>query len=412
MKVLLINHFPLEGSGSGTYTRDVAHFLLKGGHDVCIIFPENKEPAPVEGMRYRPVYFTGNTEAIAGAASGATASTVTSALPFNYPCFTTHPRSTTTFADLDEQQLAAYFTAFEQEIARAIEDFAPDIIHVQHIWLLSYLASKHDLPFIITAHGTDLMGYEKWPEFRVYANEAASACNRVITISKDNCKATVDTFAQIKEKTVLLSNGYNNDIFYPEALDRAALLATYGVPYNGEKFVLFAGKLAHFKGVDVLLHAVKKYEGLQPDAFVTVIAGTGQEDENLRRLAKELDLKSVFFIGHQSQAQLRSLYSTADVFVTPSRYEPFGLVALEAMACGLPVVATNKGGLSDFVTSEVGSVTNCDPDDICAAILSEMETNERLPGRRALVAEYALQRFSMTHYIEELDNIYQEVLAK
>ena len=406
MKVLLINHFPLEGSGSGTYTRDLAHYLMKKGHEVCIVFPENKEPHTLEAAQLCPVYFNG-----CDLATDSLPFLAADSLPFNFPCFTTHPRSTTVFSDLSQDELDAYLAVFDKTISDAVESFHPDIIHAQHIWLLSYLASRHQLPCVITAHGTDLMGYEKWPEFRRFANEAADACDCVITISRDNFRATVDTFPQIQDKTALLSNGYNDEIFYPRVVSRPDLLASYGIPYRGERIVFFAGKLTVFKGVDVLLHAVKKYETLHPDAIITIIAGSGEEDGNLRRLAQELGLKSVYFIGHQSQAELCELSSASDLFVIPSRYEAFGLVALEAMACGLPVVATDKGGLSDFVTDEVGALTTCDADALCAAILEEVDKAEDHPERRAHVARYALDHYSMVHYIEDLEKIYLKVLA-
>lgn len=87
MKVLLINHFPLEGSGSGTYTKNIALHLRKRGHEVCVIFPENRPVLMLPGIRMFPVMFS------TGKASW-------SSLPFNFPCFTTHPQSRTTFADL------------------------------------------------------------------------------------------------------------------------------------------------------------------------------------------------------------------------------------------------------------------------------------------------------------------------
>jgi len=85
MRVLLINHFPLEGSGSGTYTRNVAIHLAKLGHEVCIIFPENSEHfRKLTDIKLHPVFFCENATGYSG-------------LSFNFPCFTTHPRSTFTF---------------------------------------------------------------------------------------------------------------------------------------------------------------------------------------------------------------------------------------------------------------------------------------------------------------------------
>ena len=163
----MINHFPLDGSGSGTYTRNIAVHLHKKGHEVCIIMPENtKNYADVPGVDIIPVYFQHN-EKIEGM------------LPFNFPCFTTHPRSIMTFADLDDAQLDMYLSAFEAAIDQAVREFKPDIIHGQHIWLLSWLAIKTGIPYVVTAHGTDLMGYKQWERFRKYADETARGAKRI-----------------------------------------------------------------------------------------------------------------------------------------------------------------------------------------------------------------------------------------
>ena len=91
MRILMINHFPLEGSGSGTYTKNLATQLVKLGHEVCVVLPVNTTDIPqYEGVRLHPVFFT-NTDA-------ETPERIEGALPFNFPCFTTHPVSTASFA--------------------------------------------------------------------------------------------------------------------------------------------------------------------------------------------------------------------------------------------------------------------------------------------------------------------------
>ena len=112
MRILMINHFPLEGSGSGTYTKNLATQLVKLGHEVCVILPLNTVDFPTyEGVRLHPVYFTNPDDPLA---------TDAGALPFNFPCFTTHPVSVVAFKDLAEEQMAAYLHAFKVAIDEAV----------------------------------------------------------------------------------------------------------------------------------------------------------------------------------------------------------------------------------------------------------------------------------------------------
>lgn len=152
MKVLLINHFPLEGSGSGTYTKNIALHLRKRGHEVCVVFPENQPFSLLPGIRMYPVLFSRNKPQ-------------KNALPFNFPCFTTHPQSRTTFADLGVAKLTQYLAAFSAVLRHALREFRPDVIHAQHAWCLSWLASLCGVPMAVTIHGTDLMGCSKWPAY-------------------------------------------------------------------------------------------------------------------------------------------------------------------------------------------------------------------------------------------------------
>lgn len=400
MRVLQINHFPLEGSGSGTYTKNLATHLAKLGHEVHVVLPENAVDFPrYEGVVLHPVMFAGDGH-------------VPGALPFNFPCFTTHPRSTTTFADLTSGQLGAYIAAFQEAIDGELRDFRPDIVHGQHAWILPSLAAGKGVPLVVTVHGTDLMGYEKWPDLRHFADTAVDAAARLICISADNERLTAETFPQHTGKIVRMRNGYSPDVFYPQELDRAAELARYGVPYAGEPLLLFAGKLTHFKGVDVLLDAAARYEGA-PEAPLTVIAGDGEKRDELKAQAARLGLRRVHFIGNVSQDALARLYNIADVDLVPSRNEPFGLVAVEAMACGTPVVASNCGGLPGFVNSEVGALfAPEDADDLARCIVETLRRAGDDAGWRGRIARYASENYSQAVIIRELVALYEQVLAE
>lgn len=118
---------------------------------------------------------------------------------------------------------------------------------------------------------------------------------------------------------------------------------------SGLPSVLFVGRLVAQKGVDVLLHAFAVLRRRLPDARLTLV-GDGDQALYLRRLARYLGIMpAVEFAGWRTGEALVRAYGGADVVTVPSRYEPFGLVALEAMACARPVVASRVGGLAEIV---------------------------------------------------------------
>lgn len=120
MKILLINHLPLVGSGSGVYTTNLAKSLKKAGNEICIIMPENEtkniNSDEFKDFKIHPVYFK-NEEEIPGQ------------LDFNFPCFTSHPRSSFNYYDMTEEQLNKFCEVFDKAIKEEIDEFKPDIIH-------------------------------------------------------------------------------------------------------------------------------------------------------------------------------------------------------------------------------------------------------------------------------------------
>jgi len=400
VKVLLINHFPLQGSGSGTYTRNIASALVQKGHEACIAMPENTaEYSLIDSIPTYPVFFTDENGKKPTA----------DALDFNFPCFTTHPRSLQTFYDLNDEQLNAYIDAFASEVQKAIEEFKPDIIHAQHVWLLAWVAKNTGLPYVITSHGTDFIGYKKDERFRKYADEAAKDAKKIITISKDNTVLAKEILTDVENKTIQILNGYDPSIFYPSKTTKEEIFDEYNISPT-KYMVLFSGKLTNFKGIDILLEAAKLYESEHPNEITTLLAGDGELLEELKAKAEELKLQNVHFLGFQQPSLLRKLYSATDVSVVPSRREPFGLVALEALACGSPVVATNQGGLPDIVNNEVGALVNVDDSiGLAQAIMAEIFNPDK-DSKRFRATQYAVENFSQTKLIDGLIDIYHKVL--
>lgn len=170
-KILIVTAFPTHGAGSGALITTQAKSYVEDGHKVTIITGNNRTDFDkLDGVKYHVVPFTSegeNPEVIEGQS------------PFNYLMFTTHTESTANFWNASLEQIEEYINQFRKAIKEEIDELDPDIIHTQHNWISSSIATEFDKPIALTIHGTDLMGYKK-------AIEKLSQVNEKIAEIKEN----------------------------------------------------------------------------------------------------------------------------------------------------------------------------------------------------------------------------------
>ena len=255
----------------------------------------------------------------------------------------------------------------------------------------------------------------------------------VAAISLEQVDALLDVFPEFpRERVVLSPNGYNQDVFLPppEGTDRAAVLAGFftqplvgsdrgpepvAPPEGFDAVVAFCGKFADWKRLDALLRAAAIYEQGER-RILTLVIGSGppEAQREMHKLTTELGLGLTYFLGPRPQHELAQLFGCADVGCFPSHREPFGLVFVECMACGTPVIGADSGGPRDFVIPEVGTlVPETDDRTALAASLAEAVHQALVADwksvRGPVAARYARDRFSVTgqvsHLLAEVDRL-------
>jgi len=193
-----------------------------------------------------------------------------------------------------------------------------------------------------------------------------------------------------------------------------------------ERLVLFVGRIEQIKGIDVLLRALgllfQRHPDLRSDVCLLVVGGAldpgddAPETEKileLRRLVHEHRMESnVAFVGSRDQEQLALYYAAADVCAVPSLTESFGLVALEAMACGTPVVGTRVGGLQTLIEDgESGLLVPAGDDTALAEAIHAVLTDHRLRTHLSHGARERAERFTWSRVGQRMTELYDKVLA-
>ena len=237
------------------------------------------------------------------------------------------------------------------------EGLSYDLIH-SHYWLSGRigiaLGQKWNIPHLSTFHTlakTKLRARagEKEPELRSSVEQRVMDCADAIIVSTNQERDDIGRLYQKSPHNVhVIPAGVDLELFHP--IDKAKARQELGL--LEKKVILYVGRIEPLKGLDILLNAVALLED-RSDTRLLIVGGSPGRDEELDRLkllAEQLGIEDmVTFSGAVNQAYLTKYYSAADVFVLPSYYESFGLVALEAMACGIPVVVSRVGGLKTFI---------------------------------------------------------------
>ena len=239
--------------------------------------------------------------------------------------------------------------------AELLVEIGPDLVH-SHDWLVAGAARKlardAGVPWLVTVHATEYGRHQGWvdkhPQSHIHAVERrmVRGADHVITCSHYMRRHVADVFGIPAKKVTAIANGIDPSDLQPVA-DLPRLRARYAQP--DERLILLVGRLVYEKGFHLALDALPGLiERLGKVRFL--IAGSGTAEAELKEQAERLGLmEHGSFVGWTGDDELHSLYRIADLCLVPSIYEPFGLVALEAMASGCPCIVADTGGLREVV---------------------------------------------------------------
>jgi glycogen synthase len=300
--------------------------------------------------------------------------------------------------------------------AELLERFEFDLLH-SHDWLVAVaaqrLANRMGVPWVVTVHATEHGRHQGWvdkhPQSYIHAVEKRMVhrADRVIACSKYMQGHIADVFDLPQAAVTVIPNGIDpTDLHVPGNLGE--LRRRYAA--DDQKLVLLAGRLVYEKGFQVALDALPQViRRLGNVRFL--VAGTGTHEEELKAQARRLGLsRHGTFAGWLGDDALHGLYRIADLCVIPSLYEPFGLVALEAMASGCPCVAADTGGLREVVPRDVGLRFRSDDAQALAKTIERALTDGALRGRLVAEGREHVLRFDWADVARSTASLYEDLL--
>ncbi len=294
-----------------------------------------------------------------------------------------------------------------------------DVIHA-HDWLVAYAAktlkNSYNIPLVSTIHATEAGrngGIHN--EVQRYINDTewmlTYESSEVIVNSKFMKNDLQRLFGLPYEKINVVANGINTTIY--NGIERDYDFRRQYAADN-EKIILFMGRLVYEKGVQHLISAMPKILEGYHDAKL-VIAGKGGMLEELKQQVSNMGLDNkVYFTGYLNSKQVSKMYKCADVSVFPSTYEPFGIVALEAMLAGVPAVVSDVGGLNEIVEHRVdGMKSYAGNSNSLADSILELLYNPQLCDNIAKKAKAKIKNeYTWAKIAQDTHFIYQKAICQ
>jgi len=274
---------------------------------------------------------------------------------------------------------------------------------LQDWWNIPHITMFHTLGAVKNAIGVG--GTE--PELRIESEgRVLEKCDDVIAATEREKADLIHHYGALRDKIGVIPCGINLDLFQP--IDKEVARQRLGT--NGHKVVLFVGRIQRLKGLDRLFRAIS-YLKQDENVRLMVVGGDSRipnEVEHLRNVSQSMDIQNmVNFVGQVDQKELPYYYSAADVCVIPSYYESFCLVALESMACGTPLVATDVGGISGVVRQgENGYIVADNDPAYIADALSTLLSGQYAPDS----VRDAVIKYDWSNIAQAVTEEYQKVL--
>ncbi len=295
-----------------------------------------------------------------------------------------------------------------------------ELVH-SHDWLVASaaerLARRAGLPWVTTVHATEFGRHQGWvqkdPQAHIHAVEQAmvSRADRVIACSRFMQGHIASVFGVPLRRITVIPNGIDPGDLEPVE-DLPALRARFARP--DQRLVLLVGRLVYEKGFHLALDALARVVARLGNVRF-VVAGSGTAEAELKRQARRLGLtRRGTFLGWVGDDMLHSLYRVAEVAIVPSIYEPFGLVALEAMASGCLCIVADTGGLREVVPDgeAVGFRFRSRDPDALGDVLERVLRNDQT--RQAVVAEARehVLKFDWAEVAKRTRRVYRATAAR
>lgn len=293
-----------------------------------------------------------------------------------------------------------------------------DLIHLHNYRtfqnvVVHHYAEKHGIPYVLQAHGSLTTFFQKRQLKRtfdsIWGNTILRDAAKVIATTKIEAEQ-YRSMGVSQDRIEIVPNGVDLAEF-SSLPEKGEFRARYGLGAD-QRIVLYLGRIHKTKGLDILAKAFADLTGLLDNAKLVVTGPDGGYLRTFRELVKELGIEeSTLLTGPLYGREKLAAYVDAEVFVLPSYYETFPVTVLEACACGLPVIITDRCGIADIVDGQVGIIVPCERDKLRDAILKLLgdEGMRRRFGEagKLLVRE----KFNWEKIAEQMERTYREVAS-
>jgi glycosyltransferase involved in cell wall biosynthesis len=254
------------------------------------------------------------------------------------------PYSSSVYKEMTLEDISRWEREFTEKLINALENFSPDIILSNHLWLATSIAATvaEDIPVFGISHGTDIRQLHKVPWLGEKVVSGIQKLKGIFALTVDQM-ATIERLYNVPiDRIHVAGGGYDEEIFYPSENRKGSEVTR----------MVYAGKLSYAKGLMPLLEAYEHLIQSNQVNLTIVGSGDGEERDNIVKRGKELGVR---FTGAVSHEELAGVFRASDIFVLPSYYEGLPLVTMEALACGLMVVTTDIPGLRGYMGEKITS---------------------------------------------------------